>query len=134
MRTNRNLDVLIVSARIENTETLLRHLEKLLINIFIASTIEQAIDVSSCNPLDVIFCDESLSDGSYRPLLEIVIATDKTISFVVTLSTGEWDEYLEAMRLGATDVLRCPLNSIDVEVVMTRAGRDGETGRLNLIA
>lgn len=132
--THRNLNVLIVSARDENTEMLLHHLDKLPLNLFVASTIEQAVDVLSRNPLDVIFCEESFPGGSYRPLLEIVTATDRTICFVVTLSTGEWDEYLEAMRLGATDVLRCPLNSVDVDVVMTRAGRDGEIGRLDLMA
>jgi DNA-binding NtrC family response regulator len=133
-RTHRNLDVLVVSGRVENAETLLRHLEKLTINILVASTIEQAVQLLSRNAVDFIFCEESLPDGSYRPLLEIVTATDRGISFVVTLSTGEWDEYLEALRLGATDVLRCPLNSIDVEVVMSHAGRDTVTNSFNLLA
>ena len=130
----RQWDVLIVSARTENGRTLMRILSELQINVFTAPTVGQAREVLARHPVDMIFCEEILSDGTYRELLEFVIAESSSTAFVVTLCTGEWDEYLEAIRLGATDVLRCPLQSIDIELVLIRASRDGGKRELDLPA
>ena len=35
----------------------------------------------------------------------------------------EWEEYLEALRLGATEVLRCPLQPSDVDLALIHAMR-----------
>jgi hypothetical protein len=39
------------------------------------------------------------------------------------LCTGEWDEYLEALHLGAEEVLRCPLQPTDVDLALIHAMR-----------
>lgn len=117
-------EVLIVSADLENRKALLGVLEELPIAVFSVDTIEQARDLLRTRFLSVIFCDESLPDGSYRQLLETVAAKYKETRFVVALGLGEWEEYLRAMRSGATDVLRCPLQAIEVELVLIRASRD----------
>jgi DNA-binding NtrC family response regulator len=129
----REWDVLIVSARRENRKALLQIFEGLPLNIFTAATIEEAQEVLSSQLLEVIFCEEFLPDGSYRQLLEPLVTKNSATRFVVTLCTGEWDEYLQAMNLGATEVLRCPLQSIDVELVLIRAGRDRERQRLQML-
>jgi DNA-binding NtrC family response regulator len=121
-------DVLIVSARGENSQALLRILKDLPIHTFAAASVAQAKQVLSRHPVDLIFCEESLPDGSYRQLLELAIARNKKSRFVVILCTGEWDEYLEAIGLGVTDVLRCPLQSIDVELVLIGLGHDRYDG------
>lgn len=36
---------------------------------------------------------------------------------MVILCTGEWEERLEALRLGATDVLRCQPTDIDLTLI-----------------
>ncbi len=36
------------------------------------------------------------------------------------LCTGEWQEYLEALKLGVTEVIRCPLQPTDVELCLIR--------------
>ena len=122
VETQKEWRALIVSASVENRKALLRILEGLPVDTFIAATIEQAQEVMSRHSMDVIFCEESLPDGSYRQFLEPATARSKR--FVVMLRTGEWDEYLEAMRLGVTDVLRCPLQPIEVELVLVGLGRD----------
>jgi DNA-binding NtrC family response regulator len=95
----------------------------------------EARAVLSESSVDVVFCDESLQDGSYRALLEALAEPEqRSIRFVVTLVTGEWLEYLEAMRLGATDVLRCPLQSIEVELVLIRAVRERDQREFGSIA
>ena len=44
--------------------------------------------------------------------------------FVIMLQTGEWNEYLEAMRLGAFEVIRCPVQPTDIEMTLINATRD----------
>ena len=127
-------DVLIVSARNENGKTLLRILGDLPVNVFFVTTIGQAREVLAKRCVEMIFCEEFLPDGTYRELMEYVLALNSSTAFVVTLCTGEWDEYLEAIRLGATDVLRCPLQSIDVELVLIRAARDNNRHVTDLLA
>ncbi len=127
--------VLIVSSRAENRDALLHIFEGLPIDTSVARTLQEAGAVLSRSSIDVVFCDESLPDGSYRALLEALAATEqRSIRFVVTLGTGEWHEYLEAMRLGATDVLRCPLQSIEVELVLIRAVRERDQREFGSIA
>lgn len=119
----RDWRVLVVSSALDNRNALTGALRGLVGNIFVASTIKQAREVLASTAVDIIFCEESLPDGSYRHLLEPVVS-EGTAIFVVTLRTGEWNEYLEAMRLGATDVLRCPVQATEVGLVLVRAGRE----------
>jgi len=53
-------------------------------------------------------------DGPYFDLLTGVRATWPETQFVVMLCTGEWEKYLQAMRFGAQEVLRCPLRPTDI--------------------
>jgi DNA-binding NtrC family response regulator len=124
VETKREWNALIVSASMENRKALLRILERLPVETFAAATIEQAQEVLSRHSIDLIFCEESLPDGSYRQFLEPATAKNKLTRFVVMLRSGEWDEYLEAMRLGVTDVLRCPPQPIEVELVLIRVVRE----------
>jgi DNA-binding NtrC family response regulator len=119
------VDVLIVSSRIENRRIVLRALEGLHVNTFSASTIDQALEVLSSHPLAVIFCEERVADGSYRELLASITKTRETNRFIVVLSTGEWEEYLEALRLGAAEVLRSPLQAPDIDIALFHAMRQG---------
>jgi hypothetical protein len=45
--------------------------------------------------------------------------------FIVVQCTGEWKEYLEALRLGAAEVLRAPLQSTDIDIALFHAMRQG---------
>lgn len=68
--------------------------------------------------------EELLSDGSYCDLLTDVRATWPETRFVALLST---EEYLQAMRLGAQEVLRCPLWSTDVDLVLIQSMKENDT-------
>ena len=132
---NRDWKVLVLSDRLEIRKALLRSFEGLPITAFTASTVEQAEEVLLSHSVAVVFCDEALADGtSYRALLEIVRARHKAARFVVILHAGEWTEYQQAMLLGATDVLRAPLQSIEVELVLIRAGRDCDRQGFDVLA
>jgi len=118
---NQERAVLIVSCRPENRKTLLRVFDELSINSYVAPTIRDAIEVLVSRSISMVFCEERLPDGPYSDLLTGVRATWSETQFVVMLCTGEWEEYLEAMRLGAQEVLRCPLRPTDIDLVLIQA-------------
>jgi|SRR5438270_12345218 len=124
MQSNRH--ILIVSSRIENKNTLLSTLDGLPVSTFTVAKIEHAFEVLLSSPIDLVFCEEHVTDGSYRELLSAVHARDKMTPFVLILCTGKWEECLEAVRLGATEVLRCPLEPTDINLTLVRAMRDKE--------
>jgi len=119
------VDVLIVSSRIENKRTLLRTLQGLPVNTFAASTICQALEFLATHPLAVVFCEERLPDGSYRDLLGSVSSSPQMNRLIVVQCTGEWEEYLEALRLGAAEVLRVPLQAPAIDIAGFHARRQG---------
>jgi DNA-binding NtrC family response regulator len=117
-------DILVTSSRVEDRRALMRILDGLPINVFSSSTVKQAEEVMSQKKLALVFCDEHLPDGSYRELLSRSRTAQKHPRLVVTTHTGEWNEYLEATRRGAFDVIRYPLQPADVELIVIRAMRD----------
>ena len=117
-------DILVTSSRLEDRRALMRILDGLPINVFSTSTLRQAEEVISQKKLALVFCDEHLPDGSYRELLSASGTAQKQPPVVVTTHDGEWNDYLEATRRGAFDVIRYPLQPVDVELVVIRAMRD----------
>ena len=123
---NEERAVLIVSCRPENRKTLVRALDELSINCYVAPTIRDARELLGSRSLSMVFCEERLSDGSYCDLLRDIRATWPETGFVVLLCTGEREEYLQAMRLGAQEVLRCPLRPTDVDLVLIQAMKESD--------
>jgi two-component system, NtrC family, response regulator PilR len=117
------LPILIVSCRPDNRKMLMRVFDGLPIDSYSAPGIEQAKEALRLRPFSVVFCEERLSDGAYNDLLREVRAISEGIRFVVMLCTGEWEEYLEALRLGAEEVLRCPLQPTDVDLALIHVMR-----------
>ena len=122
----RERTMLIVSCRPENRKTLVRMFDELSINSYVAPTIRDARELLGSRSLSMVFCEERLSDGSYCDLLRDVRATWPETGFVVLLCTGEREEYLQAMRLGAQEVLRCPLRPTDVDLVLIQAMKESD--------
>ncbi|MGB2633390.1 MAG: hypothetical protein WAM58_05590 [Candidatus Acidiferrum sp.] len=111
----------------------MRIFDGLPINSYSAPSVQQAKEALRLRPFSVVFCEERLSDGSYNDLLREVRALSEDIRFVVMLCTGEWEEYLEALRLGAEEVLRCPLQPTDVDLALIHAMR-GPAARREMAA
>jgi len=120
-----SLRLLIVSGRLETKQALLNIIQGLPVDVYTCPTIEHAWEKLMGQPMDVIFCDEHLPDGSYPDFLRAVRSEHRLARFVVLLSAeDDWEDYLQAMRLGASDVLRGSYQPTDVELVLFRAGRE----------
>ena len=61
-------DLLVISPHFEDGRALLQILESLPINVFRASTIEQAIEVLSRRSIRLVFCEEMLAHRSFPTL------------------------------------------------------------------
>jgi DNA-binding NtrC family response regulator len=116
-----NWDVLVASADIDHRRSLEQVFATLSLNVISCSALKQAAEVLSRQTVNLVFCDDALTDGSYRDLLTNTLAGRKIPRLVVTMRMGEWEEYLDAMRSGAFDALRRPCHPTDVEMVVLRA-------------
>ena len=131
---DKGFPVLIVSCRPENRKMLMRAFDGLPIDSYTAHTLEQAKEALRSHPFSVVFCEERLSDGFYRDLLMDVRSNQRDIRFVVMLCTGEWEGYAEAMRLGAQEVLRCPLLPTDIDLALIHAIKNGSQNQRRMLA
>jgi DNA-binding NtrC family response regulator len=111
---------------LEYRRKLVRILEDLRVNTFASATLAEAKGVLSRQEIALVFCDDRLTDGSYRDLLHTLRTWEKAPHIVVTTRTGEWKDYLEAIRLGAFDMIPCPYRPIDVELNVIRVMRGGD--------
>jgi DNA-binding NtrC family response regulator len=116
-------DALVASSHLECRQALLRILKDLRVNTFASATLSEAEEVLSRQWVALVFCDDWLTDGSYRDLLRTPRTRKKAPHVVVTTHTGEWKEYLEALGLGASDMIQYPYRSVDVELNVIRAMR-----------
>ena len=120
------IHALVVSFELEIRKPLLRTLESLKADVVVCSRVEQAEEVLGRDPIDVVFCDEHLPDGSYVNLLEANHGHNKIPRLVVTTRQGDWNLYFEAVAKGAFDVIRCPCQPTDVEMTLIRVLREGD--------
>lgn len=121
-------DVLVVSTRPEHLNTLMHVLKASWGWVVVASSLRLAKEALSLQSFGIVFCDEFLSDGSYRELLTTHV-TPNGLKLVLMLRWANWPEYLEAMRLGAFDGLRSPLQPAEVENVLLRATTNSASPR-----
>lgn len=129
------LQLLIVSSRIQTKRALLHTVEGLPVNAYTSPTIERAWEVMLKHSIDVVFCDDRLPDGRYPDFLRAVRSEHRMTRFIVLLSSDDWEEFLEAMRLGVADILRTSWQPTDIELVLIRAGREvGQREVLHLSA
>jgi DNA-binding NtrC family response regulator len=126
-----NQDALVISSELENRRRLVRILEDLGVSTFASASLADAYEVLAWQPVAVVFCDDRLTDGSYRDLLQTLRTWQTAPPLVVTTRVGEWKDYQEALGLGAFDMIPHPCRPIDVELNILRAMRrdDGRFDR-----
>ena len=116
-------EVVIASSDVESRRALANMLERLGIEPFLASTVRECKEILAINRVGLIFCSRTLADGNCYDLLNASRGGRPKPMVVVTSSVTDWDEFLEAMRLGAFDVIACPCRSTDVEWMVLQALR-----------
>ena len=101
-------------------------LEGFRVNTYASASLAEAEEVLSRQGVALVFCEDRLTDGSYRDLLKILRTWERAPRIVVTTRIGEWRDYLEALQLGAFDMIQYPYRSIDVELNVLHAMRGSD--------
>ena len=71
--------------------------------------------------LSVVFCEETLPDGTYLDVLALIGRPVKTRVVVISSSSHVEEKYEEAIRSGAFEVIASPCRTSDVQWVLIRA-------------
>jgi DNA-binding NtrC family response regulator len=116
--------VLVISSHLEARQRVVRSLEALSLDVVACSNCLQAADVLAKQTFELVFCDESLPDGSYADLLHPVGGSGSSPRVVVITRNGDWDLYFEALSKGAFDVVRQQGYPTDLEMIVIRALRE----------
>ena len=117
-------EVVVVSSDLESR----RHLSEILIEQEIdpicVSTLRDCHEAIAHNRVGLIFCEPHVSDGTYQDLLSAYRLMDQKPRVVVTSRGADWEEFKEAMRWGAFDVISAPCRPTDVEWMVIQARRE----------
>ena len=115
--------VLIASSDLENRRAIAAILSAQGLDPVCAGTVAECHEVLENEDVVLVFCDRKLTGGGPRELLRFVRSSKTRALVVITSRQSDWDEYLEAMRLGAFDVVASPCVPTDVEWMVVQAGR-----------
>ncbi len=85
------------------------------------SSLQQARSLLPDESLSLIFCEETLPDGTYRDLLHGFEKPLKTRLVVITPAPQLEQLYEEGMQLGVFDVIASPCRKSDVQWMVIRA-------------
>ena len=88
------------------------------------STLRECHEIFAQKSVGLVFCDRQVTDGSYEDLLAVYRRENWKPRVVVTSTGADWDEFKEAMRLGAFDVIYEPCRPTEVEWMIIQARRD----------
>ena len=93
-----------------------------------ASHLSEGRALLQSQTVGMVFCERHLADGSYLDLLPVA-QTNKAgnVPVVVTSRLADWDEYLEALRHGAVDLIASPFKKSDVTSALAQVRQEKST-------
>jgi DNA-binding NtrC family response regulator len=121
---NARPQILVVSSDHDDRHTLTSILQKDGWTPLHASRLSECRDLLAKQNVGLVFCERRLADGTYRDLLSVAQAPERRVPVVVTSRLADWDEYLEALRYGAVDLIASPCKPNDVSSAIAQAQRE----------
>lgn len=86
-----------------------------------ASHLSEGRALLASQQVGMVFCERHLADGTYLDLLPAAQTEAGNVPVVVTSRLADWDEYLEALRHGAVDLIASPFKKSDVASALAQA-------------
>ena len=80
--------------------------------------------VVQSDPIAVIVCEDRVPQETFRRILDLTRQSTTPIPIVVASRTGEWEEFLLALRRGAFDYLVLPPQLHEVKRILALALRE----------
>ncbi len=120
-------EVLIAAADLETCRRLANILSQWGFESVCASTVGKAKAILARQGVPMVFCEDRLADGGFRDVLGAAKLVQANAPVVVASWADDLNGYLEAIQLGAFDVIPCPCRPADVHRVVSHAlRRDGQ--------
>jgi DNA-binding NtrC family response regulator len=116
--------ILVVSSDQDHRHALTSILQKNGWTPLHASRLSECRDLLAKQNVGLVFCERRLADGTYRDLLSVAHTLNRRVPIVVTSRLADWDEYLEALRYGAVDLIASPCKPNDVSSAIAQAQRE----------
>jgi DNA-binding NtrC family response regulator len=73
------------------------------------------------NEISIVVCNDRLEDGKYEDIVKLAVRSEAKVPVIVVSQTGDWPEYLAAMRGGAFDFLAYPPVAGDLQQTIQNA-------------
>jgi DNA-binding NtrC family response regulator len=121
------IQVLVAGSGVESGAILEDILVSCGVNPLIASSLEEVRIVLLYRPVHLIFCEDRLPGGDLYDILRLTQAIHPEVLVVLTSLLGAWEEYLEAMQLGAFDFITPPYRTEDVVSIVDNVCRERNT-------
>ena len=121
-------EILVIASDPETRKALTSILQTEGLRSVHASHLSEGRALLASQPVGMVFCERHLADGSYLDLLPAAQAKAGNVPVVVTSRLADWDEYLEALRHGAVDLIASPCKKSDVAsaLAQVRQGKSTE--------
>jgi DNA-binding NtrC family response regulator len=125
-------EILVIASDPETRKALTSILQTEGLRSVHASHLSEGRALLASQPVGMVFCERHLADGSYLDLLPAA-QTNKSgnVPVVVTSRLADWDEYLEALRHGAVDLIASPCKKSDVTSALAQVRRGKSTDVAN---
>ena len=124
LKGRRRPQALIVSGDCENRETLVDILSREGWDALCVSRVSECREMLLVEDFALVFCDRRLPDGTYLEVLAMTQSLSHELRLVVTSRNADWDQYLEALRYGAFELIASPCKGRDVAWVLAEAKRE----------
>jgi len=121
---NGSLPALVVSSNAESRDILVSILAKEGFHTVEASRLSECLALLPMQNVGLIFCERHLADGTYHELVSATRPLNRRVPVIVTSRLADWDEYLEALRNGAFDLIASPCQPNDVFWALQQIDRE----------
>lgn len=102
--------ILLVEDETVFAKAVLKHLQRAGYKLFLAADLETARVEFKENPPDLVLLDMRLPDGSGLDLLSEIKSSNPNLAVLVMSAYGELEDAVSAMKLGASDYLKKPID------------------------
>lgn len=126
--TRAELKGLIVSSDDEVCRSLAEMLRQHGIASVFASSVSESGMRLTGSKVQIVVCQDRLADGNYDGVVKMADKSKVGAPVIVFSRTGDWPEYLAAVRAGAFDYLAYPPMPGEFERIVQNAVRECERG------
>jgi len=72
----------------------------------------------------LLLCEDIVPEGDFRDVLKCAVSSKQEVPVIVFSRLADWERYLDAVGLGAYDLLRFPFRTGELQGVLGRALAD----------